>query len=62
MTHPSDTRAGPSSLTSEASNDHPTYRSGIGFTQWLALGLVAFSILMVILAIVMNLILGTPGE
>lgn len=61
MTHPSDTTTGSSALTSENWTDHPTYQTGIGFTQWLALGLVAFSILMVILAIVMNLILGTSG-
>jgi hypothetical protein len=37
------------------------HHSGIGFTEWMAFGLVVFTILLVILAVVINLFLGTPG-
>ena len=49
------------SATSEEQYEHPGHHTGIGFTQMLAFGLVAFSVLMVIFAVVINLILGTPG-
>ena len=45
----------------EARFEHPAHHNGIGFTQMLAFGLVAFSLFMVFLAIVINFILGTPG-
>jgi len=47
--------------SSQAPQGHPVYHSGIGLTQWLALGLVAFTLLMVIIAVAMNLLFGSPG-
>lgn len=58
MAHPLDS----ASPLCETPADHPAHHSGVGFTQWLAVGLVAFTVLMVILAVVMNLILGSPGN
>ena len=49
------------STAGEEQFEHVSHHTGIGFTQMLAFGLVAFSILMVIFAVVINLILGSPG-
>ncbi len=58
MTHPSDSFP----PEDEAPNEPPLRHTGIGITQWLALGLLAFSLLAVVLALVINLILGSPGS
>ena len=42
--------------------EHPAYRPGIGLTQWMGLGLLLFALVMVILAIFINFILGSPGN
>lgn len=61
MTNQPETTLGQANLTGDSPVEHPKYQTGIGITQWLAVGLVAFSILMVLLAIVANLFLGSPG-
>lgn len=37
------------------------HHSGIGFTEWMALGLVAFTILLVLVAVLVDLFQGSPG-
>lgn len=59
--HISPTITSPLPNPEDTAVDHPAYRTGIGLTQWLALGLIAFSLFMVLLAVVINLIMGTPG-
>ncbi len=64
MAHPSKTSPTLSPAISPGNDtavDHPAYRTGIGLTQWLAWGLIAFSLFMVFLAVVINLITGSPG-
>jgi hypothetical protein len=57
MPHSSDSFPPPNETQHNALPHH----TGIGITQWLALGLLAFSLLAVVLAVVINLILGSPG-
>lgn len=50
------------SPAADAAAEHPEYHTGIGITQWLAWGLIAFSLFMVFLAVVINLITGSTGN
>lgn len=61
MTHPSDSLPSPDEMLDEAPDKPPLHHTGIGITQWLAFGLLGFSLLAVVLAVVINLILGSPG-
>lgn len=41
--------------------ERPEYHTGIGITQWLAWGLIAFSAFMVIMVVVINLFVNPSG-
>lgn len=41
--------------------ERPEYHTGIGITQWLAWGLIAFSVFMVIMVVVINLFVHPSG-
>jgi hypothetical protein len=49
------------SLVDQVTDSQAPRHTGIGITQWLAFGLLLFTLLAVILAVVFNLIFGSPG-
>lgn len=62
MASPPDSTSDLPSRFDKGRGDHSVYKTRVGLTQGLAKGLVAFTFLMVLLAIVINFILGSPRE
>jgi hypothetical protein len=61
MTHPSDSPHPPDEPLDQTLDKPPMHHTGIGITQWLTFGLLAFSLLAVVIAVVINLFPGNPG-